>query len=121
MESPERKLGFLEEYRFGYFQLQPRRRKTARRQRGDHHLGQMIVSELNRGHFDCTSHPLPPKRSVAARLTHDPFADRHDQPDLFGNGDEFARPDYSPLRMAPTDERFRSAHSACVQVDLWLI
>jgi hypothetical protein len=46
---------------------------------------------------------------------------RDDQAGLFGQGDEFARPDQAAARMAPAHQRFELAHPTIFELDQRLI
>jgi hypothetical protein len=79
------------------------------RQCRDHGLNQVAATKLYRrqvhGHLDSGR----PFCGLRAGFPQYPFAERHDQTDVFGDGNEFGRRDHAVLRMMPAQERFEAA------------
>src|SRR5207249_4524468 len=80
--------------------------------------------ELTGGNIHRHPHPRPraaPYLSLAAGLLDGPFADRQDQPRVFGNADELRGTEDVLPAAVPADQRLHPGHRLRSQVDLWLI
>jgi hypothetical protein len=84
----------------------------------------LAVEELNArqvdGHDDVRPE-IPPYPGLRARLAHDPLADRDDQADLLGQGDELRGRDEAALGMSPSDQRLGADEPAVRHVHLRLV
>ena len=118
-------LEIAHQHRFGHFDaeavrvgagLQKNRLQTAR---------DVALLELARRQVDADAQRrqpgLGPRDALLAGRAEDPFADRHDQADLFGDRDEFIRPDLAEFIAAPAQQGFDAGDAAVAQIDLRLV
>ena len=83
-------------------------------------LGEVRLPQLSQGEVEselqsrscCAPHGV-----LASDLLDDPVADRLDQTDLLGRGDEVTGGDQAAARVRPTDQRLDPDHLGLVQVD----
>src|SRR5882757_6620516 len=88
-------------------------------------VDEVALPELCCGDIDGDAHGRKtvalPGTDLTARLPHDPFSDRNDQPALFGQGYEVIGRDQTPLRVLPAKQRFGAAEPSGSRIDLGLI
>src|ERR1700674_919505 len=101
MERTERLLAVLHEDRLGNLKLEAMGRQPGGGQRIDDHRQQILVHDLNRREIDRELHLVRPASGVGASLAQQPFAERHDQSDLFRHGNEFGGRGRAPLGVMP--------------------
>ena len=89
-------LGVSHQHRFRDLDLQPARRKPGRGERADDERHKILVGHLDRRQVDGNLDVVRPVRGVETGLAQHPFAQRHDQADFLGNGNEVGRRDHDP-------------------------
>src|SRR5207244_1092672 len=87
-------------------------------------LDEFPTVELMRGHVHRNTYAGPlisPRRGLAAGLSENPAADRHDQTNLLGHGDEAVREDDASRRVAPADQGLDADNLTALQVEYRLV
>src|SRR5262249_32884173 len=112
---------FLQQRRLGAPGLEPCRAETGLDQRVRHAGEKIAAAELHRRQVDGEPHVLRPCLRVAAGLPQDPFADRDDEADLFGDRNETIWPEQPAVRMIPAYQRLDAADLSALHVDHGLV
>ena len=111
----------VQEQGLGNFKLQPVGRQAGGRKCGCDAGSQVFVTELQRRHIDRHAQIVWPCRGFGACRSQHPFADRDDEPGIFGQRDEFEGRYPATSRMVPPQQCFEAADPVLRQIDDGLV
>ena len=104
-QDVERRVGVVDQHRFGHLHFEPPRRQARAGQRFQDRARERAVPELQRRHVDGHALPYFPARRFGAGPLDHPGADRPDEPLLLGERDEVGGRHQAAHRVPPADQR----------------